>query len=242
MKQSQNIEWLDTVAQALGDELRPQMVFTGGAVVELYHEKRTSSGPRITKDVDAIVSATTITQYHEIEAKLHGRGFVNGGLSGHRGPTCRYVYQKIIFDVMPTEGKVLGFSNRWFNHAMENPVEQKLPSGTIIKLASFPRFLAIKLETLSDRGGDDLRGAHDLEDIVRLISGRKDPLREISKEIPEIRDFINHSVRDFFSRDEFLEAVRASAPLGFDQAREVTDVLKQLAQENHKSKEPERDR
>ena len=200
MKQSQNIEWLDTVAQALGDELRPQMVFTGGAVVELYHEKRTSSPPRITKDLDAIVSAATITQYHEIEAKLHGRGFVNAGLSGHRGPTCRYVYQKIIFDVMPTEGKVLGFSNRWFNHAMENPFEQKLPSGTIIKLASFPRFLAIKLETLSDRGGDDLRGAHD------------------------------------------LEAVRASAPLGFDQAREVTGVLKQLAQENHKSKEPERAR
>lgn len=138
MKLSQNIEWLDTVAQALGDELRPQMVFTGGPVVALYHEKRTAAGPRITKDIDAIVSAATILQYHEIEAKLHRRGFNNAGLSGQRGPTCRFVYNEIIFDVMPTEGKILGFANRWFNHALENPFETQLPSGTTIKLATFP--------------------------------------------------------------------------------------------------------
>ena len=240
MKQSQNIIWVETIAEALGEELRSQLVFTGGAVVELYYQFAASPQPRITKDVDAIVTAATLVEYHRVEAELQRRGFVNAGLLGEKGPTCRYKYRDIIFDVMPTEQGVLGLSNRWFNHAMENPTECRLPSGNVIRLASFPRFLAIKLETLGDRGGKDIRGSHDLEDIVRLVVGRHDPLAEIKLETNEIKSFLHKSTKAFFDKHNLIEAIEASSRLGMEQTERVTRVLETLAREQERNKGRER--
>lgn len=228
MHDSANIVALEEILRALGPALTQQMVFTGGSVVELYNEKGAAPKPRVTKDVDCIVRAATLLEYHKVEAELQKHGFINAGLVGEKGPTCRYVLGNILFDVMPIEGKVLGFSNQWFRFAVENPFERKLPSGAAIKLATFPRFLAAKLEALRDRGGSDLRGSHDLEDIVRLISGRKDPLREVEHEKTIIRTFIKESLRELFKNNTFSEAVDSSAPLGFREAQDVLNVLEKL--------------
>ena len=228
MSTSENINRLELLSTALG-ELKEKMVFTGGAVVELYAQSGGNPSPRITKDVDAIVHAVTLIEYNRFESELHSRGFVNAGLLGVTGPACRYVYQDIILDVMPTEEAVLGFSNRWFTLAMDNPIEYLLPSGSAIRLASFPRFLAIKLETLADRGGADIRGSHDLEDIVRLISSRTNPVAEIKGEVLAIREFIRDSVRKLLSKGMAREAIRAVAPQGPEQARIVYNVFEQLS-------------
>ncbi|MFN8391845.1 MAG: nucleotidyl transferase AbiEii/AbiGii toxin family protein [Bdellovibrionota bacterium] len=240
MKQSQNILWIETIAAALGEELRSKFVFTGGSVVELYYQRPALPEPRVTKDVDAIVSAATLVEYYRVEAELQKRGFVNAGLHGKKGPTCRYEYNGITFDVMPTEERVLGLSNRWFNHAMENPIASRLPSGNVIRLASFPRFLAIKLETLADRGGKDIRGSHDLEDIVRLVSGRLDPLAEINRDTDEIKSFLQASTKSFFEKHNFIEAIEASSQLGMEQTDRVTRVMEALARGLEKKNRLER--
>lgn len=231
MKHSQNIEWVETIAQALGDELRQKMIFTGGAVVELYYQNTRPLEPRITKDVDAIVTATTRSAYYDIEEQLRRRGFENAGLRGQKGPTCRFLYRDIVFDVMPTEEKVLGLSNRWFPDAVQNPFQHTLPSGTVINLATFPRFLAIKLETLLDRGGADIRGSHDLEDIVRLVYGRNDPLSEMKRESKKISEFVRDTLQNLFTKQNLAEAIDAASVLKQEQVERVLRVFEALTKD-----------
>lgn len=228
MTSSLNIRRLEIILEALGP-IADSMVFTGGAVVELYAQRPEIFAARPTKDIDTIVSAATRSQYLHIEEQLLKRGFIHAGLAGIKGPTCRYVFQEIIFDVMPQEERILGFSNRWFRHALENPFPAILPSGNTVRLATFPRFLAIKFETFADRAKGDIRGSHDLEDIVRLISHRQDPLKEVEAEVPEIKGFLKEASKSYLALEVALEALKGAAPLGTPQAKEVYQVLESLA-------------
>lgn len=53
---------------------------------------------------------------------------------------------------MPSEGKVLGFTNRWYDFALASANVYLMPDGTSIKLISAPAFVATKLEAFHDRG------------------------------------------------------------------------------------------
>jgi hypothetical protein len=59
-----NREYLLIVAYAIGD-LRSEVVFVGGSVAGLLVTDRIADGIRATKDVDAVIEATTLSQYHQ---------------------------------------------------------------------------------------------------------------------------------------------------------------------------------
>ncbi len=227
MAESPNIAALERILSALGPHLSSEMVFTGGAVVELYAQVA-SPPPRVTRDVDCIVAVSNRSEFQKLEARLHRCGFVNAGLVGKSGPLCRYTLDDILLDVMPTTAEVLGFTNRWFALAVREPERHVLPSGSIALLATFPRFLAIKLETLSARGGVDVRSSHDLEDIVRLVTGRREPRRELRDEIPEVRNFIKRSLREWSKNATFNEGIEAGAPMGREQAEQMLQFVEEL--------------
>jgi hypothetical protein len=106
-----NIELLELAAAALG-ELLSEVVFVGGATVELWITDPFAPPPRPTKDVDVVVEVTTRTAFHEFEAKLRANGFAE---DQEDRVICRWRHSEsaFILDAMPARADILGFANRW---------------------------------------------------------------------------------------------------------------------------------
>jgi hypothetical protein len=163
-----NIDKIMVVAEALGD-LRSQVVFVGGSVAELYATQPELSDIRPTIDVDCVVDIQIVTysDYARLEEKLRKLGFAND--TSENAPICRKTYRGIIVDFMPVNPDILGFSNRWYKTGYENRIEKTLPDRTAIYIFPVEYYVATKLEALNSRGGSDIRGSHDWEDIVYVL-------------------------------------------------------------------------
>jgi hypothetical protein len=69
-----SIDLLELAAAAL-DDLLPEVVFVGGASVELWITDPAAPPVRPTKDVDVVVEVATRAVFYAFEAKLRKRGF-----------------------------------------------------------------------------------------------------------------------------------------------------------------------
>src|SRR5450830_6653 len=165
-----NVALLEMVAHHLGDALHEQMVFVGGAVAGLLITDPAMPAIRPTEDVDLVVQATVLREYHEVEAALIARGFVHDMQID--APICRWRIGAIAVDVMPMEERVLGFANRWYPLAISTAEYFALPSGLRIRLIQAPVFIATKLEAFANRGNGDFLFSHDLGDLIAVIDGR----------------------------------------------------------------------
>ncbi|HEX2082473.1 MAG TPA: hypothetical protein VHF86_03190, partial [Xanthomonadaceae bacterium] len=111
-----NLPHLLAIAEALGS-LREQVVFVGGSTAGLLLTDPLAESVRPTMDVDAIVEADDLTQFYRIEVELEQRGFIRDAESG---VICRWKHQAsgVVFDLMPVDDAVLGFSNPWYGEAI----------------------------------------------------------------------------------------------------------------------------
>ena len=114
---NKNIEMIDEVSILL-DELTEKVVFVGGAVTSLLITGFARSDIRPTKDVDVIVEVTSYIEYSKLEENLSNKGFKQRINS--QDPLCRWIIGNTIVDFMPTDTKILGFSNLWYNDAIQN--------------------------------------------------------------------------------------------------------------------------
>jgi hypothetical protein len=89
-----------------------EVAFVGGATVCLYVDSIAASDVRATEDVDCVIELAGYHQLPDTEARLRKLGFANAHSKGE--PICRWLYKGIKVDVMPTDGKIFGFSNRWY--------------------------------------------------------------------------------------------------------------------------------
>ncbi|WP_228285405.1 hypothetical protein [Acinetobacter pollinis] len=150
------IKMLEIVVNALSDNLIKDMVFIGGCTTSLFLDPdNLALVTRYTKDVDLIVDIRTTTQWYELDEKVRKLGFKN-----YQSPdpfekdiTCRYqLGEDLIVDFMPTDEKILGFSNYWYTEAFENRVTYKLKNNKIINTLKPEYFLATKFEAFHGRG------------------------------------------------------------------------------------------
>lgn len=172
-----NLSHLSRIAEALGD-LREQVVFIGGAVAGLLVTDPLSDGVRATRDVDAIVNAGGAT-FHHIEAQVARSGFVRD-IDGD--VICRWVHREscVLFDLMPVQSDVQGFSNRWYPYAVPTAEPIELSPGVRIRLISAPAFVATKLDAFIGRGEGDFLSSHDVEDVLNIVDGRVELAAEIA--------------------------------------------------------------
>jgi hypothetical protein len=192
-------EALHRLAGHLGS-LRERVVFVGGAIRGLLMTDPAAPEARPTDDIDVIVEVASYIEYHhEIERRLHEHGFSNDARPG--APRCRYVHGALTVDVMPTRDEVLGFTNRWYTHAIAtaNVVTLPGPPPIDIRVVSAASFVATKLEAFASRGDGDILH-RDLEDVIALVDGRKSLLRELTAEPVELRGFVADAMRALFDR------------------------------------------
>ena len=84
-------------------------------------------------------------------------------------------------DVLALTEEALGYTNLWYESALENAIPFVLPNGVTIRIITAPHFLGTKMEAFRGRGKTDFFASHDLEDFIAIIEGRPTILPELRK-------------------------------------------------------------
>ncbi|WP_232428469.1 hypothetical protein [Pseudomonas syringae] len=147
---------------------------------------------RFTDDVDLVIELAGISAWHHLTERLAAKNFK---ITGEDKVNCRFRFNDVVVDVMPSDPAVLGYANRWFVEGLARADKFTLPSGIVIQIFKPTYFLATKLEAFSGCGeGDPYH--KDVEDIVILIDGRTELLEEVRQAEPELKKFITAGIRD----------------------------------------------
>jgi len=215
-----NSYMLEAVANGLA-YLKEEMVFAGGAVAELYASNPEATDIRPTLDVDCVIEIHSYSAHTEVEDKLRSLGFVNDTTQG--APICRWNYQDILVDIMPSDSEVLGFSNRWYKEGIKSKILKTLPNGTDIFVFSPEYYLATKFEANKGRGGSDLRQSHDFEDIIYILDNCAELLDSISKTNETVKIYLKEECTNLLNNKGLVEGIESSLPFGSE--KEATDII-----------------
>lgn len=207
-----NLAMLEQTLERLG-ELAQDVVFVGGAAVDLWITDAAAPEFRPTEDVDVIVEVSSRSDYYRLEERLRNAGFENDQESGL---ICRFRYPdpRLVLDVMPTEASILGFSNEWLKRAYANSVNHTLPAGQVIRVIPPPFLLAAKVEAFGARGRNDFYGSKDFGDIVVLIDGREELVDEVSESQVELRQYIAGRLKELSEQPVFRGGLEGALPPG----------------------------
>lgn len=203
-----NLDGLIKVAQRL-ESLREQVVFVGGCAVGLLITDSFAPEIRATHDVDFIVEISTPQKYYEFFERLRQKGFIED-ISAKI--LCRWRLDDCIIDVMPTNEKILGFSNRWYAQAMNGSIRVDLKKNLSIRLISAPYFIATKLEAFQGRGKNDFILSVDMEDIISVVDGRKELLSEIKSSPEDLQKYLAQEFRLLLETPAFLQNMSGFVP------------------------------
>jgi len=193
----------------------------GGATVSLYVDSKTEE-IRPTDDIDIVVEIYTHQEYAALDKQLRKLGFVNDQTTR---VICRYNIQGLIVDVMPTQSKALGFSNKWYQPAFENSILYNLGDEKI-RIFSPQFFLASKLEAFLQRGKNDGRTSTDFEDIIFLLENRSTIWKELNNAETKLSIYLKETFRNLMQNENFEEWVDCHA--GFGRVSATYFIMEQL--------------
>jgi predicted nucleotidyltransferase len=219
-----NLPLLEEAAAKL-KHLLPEVVFVGGATLDLMVTDRGSNPIRSTYDVDVIVAAD-YADYSAFCDRLRDIGFGND--TRPHAPLCRFLHGELMLDVMPTQKGVLGFSNRWYEGAIRTATPATLPSGKVIRLIAAPYFLGTKMEAFYDRGENDYYMSHDLEDFIAVVDGRERLLEELAEVPADLCQYLGEAASKLLANERFLEALPGYVPGDLISQRRVAIILERL--------------
>lgn len=219
---SRNIEMLGIIAKGLKG-LKDEVVFVGGATIDLFITDPAATGTRETDDVDCVIELVGKAKYYALEERLRALGFRNP-LEAEAPVLCRWKYRGIKVDVMPTDASVLGFGNRWYREGIARAESVVLPNGERIRVFSIPYLLASKLEAFRGRGHGDYMASKDLEDIVSLLDGCPDAEQRVIAAPDGARKHLRQEFKRLLADKTFLGSLEGHLNFGRD-ARERLDRL-----------------
>jgi predicted nucleotidyltransferase len=204
-----SIDRIVRIAEALGEELRPRVVFIGGAIAPLLQKDPPFTGPRPTKDVDAIVVTVSYSDSEAFFEGLRRRGFRQGEVGAHAHSWLAPGEERLKFDVVPAGNHFGASGNVWDEVVISTAVDLEIRPGLWIRHASAPGFIALKLGAFRDRGAQDPFGSHDLEDIMALLASRPEVATEVRETEESLRDYVAEGVRAIFVREEIHDLISA---------------------------------
>ena len=223
-----NVALLEVVAERLGDALRDEMVFVGGAVAGLLITDPAMPSIRPTEDVDMVCRALVRTDYYRVEASLRALGFVQDMQPD--APICRWRVGNVAVDVMPSVDDILGFSNRWYPLALDTALPVLLPSGLSIRLLTAPVFLATKLEAFDGRGNGDFLFSHDLEDLLAVVDGRASLPDECAASPMALRLYLKERIAALMAQRAFIDSLAGHLPGDLASQERLPELIGKLRQ------------
>jgi hypothetical protein len=188
-----NLQLLTDAAKLL-QPILGELVFVGGCATALLITDKGAADVRPTFDVDALAEINSYVAYAEFSERLRKLGFQEDAREG--APLCRWCQQTTTLDVMPLDERILGFSNTWYRPAMDHAEERELEEGLKIRLVAPVYFCASKLEAFAGRGKDDFHASRDLEDLIVVVDGRMELVREIRAAAGDVRSYLAREIQE----------------------------------------------
>lgn len=228
-RRTRNLDMLAAVAQGLSG-LTEKVVFVGGATIELYLSDPSAAEARATDDVDCVVELARRSQYYGLEEELRKLGFKHS--MDENGPICRWEFRGIQVDIMPTEGGILGFANRWHAEGVSQAERARLPDGQEISVLTMPYLLASKVDAFLGRGKEDFWASPDMEDIVAVIDGCAEVADKVRRAPAGLRAYLAENFKRFLADHRFVEAVHGHIRIsekGVDRVGRALAIISQLA-------------
>ncbi|MBT3013563.1 MAG: hypothetical protein KME41_17655 [Candidatus Thiodiazotropha sp. (ex Lucina pensylvanica)] len=208
-EQNPNLKILTQAVERLG-ALSNEMVFLGGCATGLLITDKAAPPLRVTKDVDTIVEASTLAAYQRFSEKLRKQGFREDFSDG--APLCRWLADDVILDMMPTDSRILGFGNRWYESALKHAEVTTLPSGRNIRMVTAPYFLSTKMEAFDGRGRGDYLLSHDIEDMIAVLDGRPEIVNDVQTADQELIENVRARFAQLLSDTRFIAALSGHMP------------------------------
>ncbi|TBU92887.1 hypothetical protein [Phytopseudomonas dryadis] len=231
MSHIHNIEMLEVVAQALGQDLCQEVAFVGGCITALLlTDELSREEVRYTDDVDLVIHLAGYVQWQKLVERLRQKGFKQ---SSQDEVICRMRLGELKVDFMPADDEtanLLGCNNRWFEDGLANAQWHELPSGCRIRLFTPPYFLGSKLEAYAGRGAQTPLGSQDLEDMLNLVNGREELQREVDAAAPELRAYLAHTLTALLDNNEFGYLVQDAARGDSEREQIIWQRLRHIAQ------------
>jgi predicted nucleotidyltransferase len=214
------------VAQALGDQLLPQVAFVGGCTTGLLiTDDMTKESVRYTDDVDLIISVMGYTGWHKFSEQLVERGF---RISMDDDVNCRFRLGELQVDFMPDDADALGFTNRWYKDALKTagiyPISEKIN----IRLVTPIYFLATKFEAFEGRGKNDLLSSRDIEDILNVIDGRAELQQELMDAEDQVKDYLVNEFKNLLLSPDIQYLIQSTAGNDKGRAQLIFERIKKM--------------
>ena len=222
MSHNVNITRIKAVSNALA-KLQTPVVFVGGATVSLYADIAFREAVRPTDDVDVLIEIVAYKNYAAIEERLRAIGFTNDTASKI---ICRYKYQGLIVDIMPTEEKALGFSNKWYATGFKQAIDFEIDKQHRIKILPASYFIASKLEAYKSRGKNDGRTSTDFEDIVFVLNNRNTIWQDLQNAEAPVRKYLQEEFTTLLNTEYFNEWI--AAHLNYNELSSVNFIIGNL--------------
>ena len=127
---------------------------------------------------------------------------------------------------MPTESSILGFTNEWQARAFPSAIEVTLASGRTIRAISPPYLLATKLEAFATRGNSDFYASRDFGDVVTLVDGREELIREVAESPAELRAYLAAQIALHRRHPLFWSGVEGALPASPETPDRVNEVVR----------------
>lgn len=210
-----SLQRLVSIASALGS-LRERVVFIGGAIAPILHSETVLPYSRPTHDVDAVLATHRYSDSADVGAELRSLGFHQRAI-----PTA-HVHRwlsadGISFDLVPTGDHLGGIGGPWDDFTV-NSSQRSFVDGVELRHASSVAFLVMKIAAFADRGGDDPRMSHDVEDIVALSASRGSLVVEVAHAENSARREVVNFTRSLVHSDAFDEILAAHLNNAIDPA------------------------
>ncbi len=205
-------------------------VLVGGGSLRFVVDARYRATARPTMDVDFAVEVDSRIAYSKLEARVRDLGFKHDMRPG--APKCRWQFEGIDVDILPTSPDAAEFGSPWFEMALDLSTSHEIEEGISVAVINSSCLMATKLDAFFDRGKEDYYGSEDLEDIIALLEGCTELLTEL-KSVPEaLRNRIANGMRRLLSAPAFLETIQGHlSPESPPKTRaRVLDTAKQIVE------------
>jgi hypothetical protein len=115
---------------------------------------------------------------------------------------------------MPTDSKILGFSNQWYEESIEIKIQKTLPDETVVFVFPPEYYFAAKFEAHNARGGNDLRQSHDFEDIIYILDNCSEILENVRVSNPSVKMFLKNECQKLMDNPNITEGIESAIPYG----------------------------